>query len=71
MPTREKLQADIEYLESRLLSGVRSVRDQNGEQIDYASGREMAAALAAARAQLAALDRPPIHTIRFATSKGL
>ena len=71
MATRKELVARIAHLESRVASGVRSVRDHNGEQVDYASDREQAAALAAARHQLEALDRPPVRTIRFHMTKGL
>lgn len=71
MATREQLQARIEHLESRLASGIRELVDQNGERVSYASGRELSAALAVARQQLAALDRPPINSIRFVTSKGI
>lgn len=54
------------------LRGVRSVRDQNGEEVTYSSDREMAGALAAADRAIAeaTTGRPP-HTIRFCTSKGL
>ncbi|MEC5321761.1 phage head-tail joining protein [Aurantimonas sp. A3-2-R12] len=50
------------------LQGVRRVRDQNGEEVEYRSDREMAAALAAADAAIAG-KRP--STILFKTSKGL
>lgn len=69
--TREQLQARIDALEQQQATGLRSLRDESGEQIDYASGREIAAALAAARRQLAALDARPVHTIRFNMTKGL
>ena len=68
--TREQLQARIDALEQQAMTGLRAVQDESGERIDYASGREIAAALAAARRQLAALDARPVHTIRFLTSKG-
>lgn len=57
-------------LEARF-SGIRSVRDQNGETIEYRSDAELARALAAAEAAIAAAGRRPASTIRFATSKGL
>jgi hypothetical protein len=50
------------------MRGVREVRDANGEQVTFSSDREMASAIAAADRELAA--RPPVHTIRFRTSKG-
>lgn len=53
------------------LSGVRSVRDQNGEEIVYRSDSEMARALAAADAAIAAMQAKPVNTILFRTSKGI
>ncbi|MEC5383401.1 hypothetical protein VSX64_21630 [Aurantimonas sp. C2-6-R+9] len=50
------------------LQGVRRFRDQNGEEVEYRSDREMAAALAAADAAIAG-KRP--STILFKTSKGI
>lgn len=48
------------------MRGVRSFRDQNGEEVTYASGREMEAAIAAADREIAALSggRNP-HTVYF------
>lgn len=57
-------------IESRL-SGVRRVRDANGEEIEYRSDREYAAAIASADAMIAAATRRPPSTILFKTSKGL
>lgn len=68
--TRDQLVTLIDELETQRLRGIRSVSDEGGERIEYSSDREMAAALAAARRQLATLA-PPITTIRFKTSKGL
>lgn len=54
------------------LSGIRRVRDQNGEEIEYRSDRELAAALEAANRAIAELSGSrPILTARFTTSKGL
>lgn len=53
------------------LSGVREVRDQNGEAIIYRSDSEIAAALAAADRAIASLTGRPRLTIKFQTSKGL
>lgn len=69
--TREQLQARIDALEQQAMTGLRSLTDENQERIDYQSGREIAAALAAARRQLATLDARPVHTIRFNMTKGL
>ena len=58
-------------LEARL-SGVRELTDQNGERIRYGSDSEMARAIAAADAAIAAASRSrPVQTIVFSTSKGL
>lgn len=57
-------------LEARL-NGLRRVRDQNGEEIEYRSDRELAAALAAAdRAIAEATSGRPVLTVKFNTSKG-
>lgn len=53
------------------LSGVREVQDQNGERISYRSDSEMARALAAADAAIAATQAKPVNTILFKTSKGI
>ena len=53
------------------LNGVRSVKDQNGETLEYKSDSEMAAALANAERRIAEFNRSAPHTIIFATSKGL
>jgi hypothetical protein len=72
MPTQEELlQAQIDALEAQRMSGTRSVRDQNGEQVDHMSGSEMAAALATAKRQLLALTKQPVTTILFRTCKGV
>jgi len=53
------------------LQGVREFRDQNGETVVYRSDAEMARALAAADAAIAAAKAKPGNTILFRTSKGL
>lgn len=53
------------------LSGVRRVRDQNGEEIEYRSDSEIAKAITAADAAIAAYGRQPIKSIVFTTSKGI
>ncbi len=50
--------------------GMRRVRDQNGEEIEYRSDAEMARALAALDSEIAALATRPPSTFHFATSKG-
>lgn len=57
------LQAWRDKLFAARMKGVRSFRDQNGEEVTYASDREMAAALAACDREIAGLRRP--HTIVF------
>nr|WP_306266478.1 hypothetical protein [Pararhizobium sp. IMCC3301] len=59
-----------DLLDARL-SGMRRVRDQNGEEIEYKSDAQMAAALAALEREIANLSRQAPHTIRFNTSKGI
>ena len=53
------------------LQGVREFRDQNGETVVYKSDAEMARALAAADAAIAAAQAKPASTILFKTSKGI
>lgn len=54
------------------LSGIREVTDQNGESIRYGTDSEIARALAAADAAIAAAaGRAAPSTIHFKTSKGL
>lgn len=50
--------------------GVRRVRDQNGEEVEYRSDAEMARALAALDSEIAALGGKPPSSFHFATSKG-
>lgn len=57
-------------IEARL-SGVRRVRDQNGEEIEYRSDSEIARALAAAESAITGAQKSPASTIHFRTSKGL
>lgn len=51
--------------------GVLTYRDQNGELVTYKSDSEMARALAALDAEIAAASRRPASTILFRTSKGI
>lgn len=69
--TLAQLQTWRDSLVESRLSGVRRVRDQSGEEVEYRSDREMAAAIAAAEAQIAALSRGAPRVIHFKTSKGL
>lgn len=51
--------------------GMRRVRDQNGEEIEYRSDAEMARALAALDSEIAKLNGKPPSAFYFQTSKGL
>lgn len=54
------------------LAGVLTFRDQNGEAITYRTDSEMARALSAANALIAAAQGgQPVNTLKFQTSKGL
>lgn len=51
--------------------GVRTVRDQNGEEVSYKSDREMSAAIADVEARIAAMQSGAApNVIRFNSSKG-
>ncbi|PQO22108.1 hypothetical protein C2I36_14800 [Rhodobacteraceae bacterium WD3A24] len=69
--TVDQLVAARDALLDARASGVREVRDQNGESITYKGDREMAAALAALDREIAqATGRAAPTTLRFRTSKG-
>lgn len=72
MASLADLQKWREALFEARMNGLRSFRDQNGEEVTYSSDREMAAALAAVDREILAITggRPP-STIIFRTSKGL
>lgn len=72
MASLADLQKWREALFEARMNGVRSFRDQNGEEVTYSSDREMAAALAAVDREIQAATggRQP-STIIFRTSKGL
>lgn len=72
MASLSELQAHREKLVSARFSGVRKVRDQNGESVEYATDRELSDAIAACDREIAGLSgvRSP-KTIIFQTSKGL
>ncbi len=67
-----QLRAFRDRLFQARLSGVREVRDQNGETVTYRGDGEMKAALAAADRAIAEAEagRPLPNTILFQTSKG-
>ena len=72
MASLADLQKWREALFEARMNGLRSFRDQNGEEVTYSSDREMAAALAAVDREILAMTggRPP-STIIFRTSKGI
>lgn len=72
MPSVADLQKWRDTLFEARMNGVRSFRDQNGEEVTYSSDREMATALAAVDREIQAMTagRPP-KTIIVRTSKGL
>jgi hypothetical protein len=72
MATLDDLNRFRDVLKAARYSGVRRVRDQNGEEIEYRSDAEMGRALAALEADIqAASVRRPSSQIRFQTSKGV
>lgn len=71
MATLSQLQKWRDDLQDARFSGVRTVRDSNGEEITYKSDSEMRAALAALDSEIAALQRKPTGFVRVQTSKGL
>jgi hypothetical protein len=58
-----------DWLVAARMTGTRAVQDADGSRIEYRSDAEMARAIAAADAMIAAGQ--PVTTIRFSTSKGL
>ena len=70
--TLTELQAARDALLKARAGAVREYQDQNGERVAYKSDGEMARALAALDAEIAAAaKRPPSNQIRFQTSKGV
>lgn len=66
-----KLQGFRDELFEGRMSGARRFRDQNGEEIEFRSDGEIAKALAAVDAEIAAYAGKPASTILFNTSKGI
>ena len=69
--TVTELQTARDTLLRARAAGVRRVRDQNGEEVEYRSDAEMARALAALDSEIRAAGKRPASTILFQTSKGL
>ena len=66
----EMIQMRADLFKARM-NGAREFRDQNGEAVVFKGDAEMARALAALDAQIAAAQRRPTNTFTFRTSKGL
>jgi hypothetical protein len=66
-----QLQQQRDALIQARLQGVRSYRDQSGEEVTYKSDTEMANALAYAERMIAQINSTNPKTIVFATSKGI
>jgi hypothetical protein len=66
----ELLQLRNELIRARM-SGVRTIRDQNGEELTYRSDREMAGALAHLESLISAKrSGATANVIKFRTTKG-
>lgn len=70
MATLSELQAFRSRLQESRYSGIREVRDANGESVAYKSDGEMARALAALEAEIAGLQRTVARLSYPQTSKG-
>jgi len=66
-----KLRDYREKLQDARFSGIRTVRDSNGEEVTYRSQGEMERAVAAIDAEISQLQQKRLSIIRFQTSKGL
>lgn len=71
MATLAQLQEWRDRLQDARYSGVRRVRDSNGEEVEYRSDSELARALAAVDAEIAGASRPRQSIIYPLTSKGV
>ncbi len=60
-----------EKLQDARFSGVRTLRDSNGEEVTYRSQREIELAIAAVDSEINHLQRGRAALIRLQTSKGL
>lgn len=68
--TVQQLESARDELVLALARGVTSVRDANGEQVEYATPGAMRSALAATESRISAMRGAGPNTIRFKTSKG-
>lgn len=60
-----------ENLRAARYNGARVFQDQNGERVEYRSDRELAAAMAALEAEIAAMQAKVPSRILPRTSKGV
>jgi hypothetical protein len=71
MATMGELNEYRDRLRAARYSGARAVQDQNGERVEFRSDRELAGAMAALEAEIAAMAAKPASRILFQTSKGV
>lgn len=71
MPDLATLRRYRDDLQDARFSGIRTVRDANGEEVTYRSQGEIERAIAALDSEIAALSNRRASLIRFQTSKGL
>lgn len=71
MDTLAENQRRLDELRALRAEGVKSLRDQNGEEITYKSDRELAAAISSLEAHIERSRRGRSSQIRLQTSKGL
>lgn len=71
MATLAQLQEFRDRLRDARYSGVRRVKDSNGEELEWKSDGELARAIAAVEAEIAAASRARPAVIYPQTSKGL
>ena len=71
MPDLTRLRKYRDQLQDARYSGVRSFRDQNGEEITYRSQSEIERAIAAIDSEIAAPSQRRAGLIYLQTAKGL
>jgi len=69
--TLAQLQDWRDRLKDARYSGVRRVRDSNGEEVEYRSDIDLTRALAAVESEIAGASRPRQSIIYPLTSKGV
>ena len=71
MATVETLREYRDKLQEARFSGLRTLRDGNGEEITYRSQGEIERAIVALDSEIARLQRGRLALVRLQTSKGL